>query len=319
MTAAASPVPTDDGVTGVTGDAAVARRSLAQGSRSFALAGRLLSREQLDDAAAVYAYCRRADDAVDLVPPAQAPAAVAALAAELERIYAGETPHDPVLRGFADVVARRRIPAAYPRALIEGFAMDARGDTYPTLRALELYCYRVAGVVGLMMAHVLGIDDDDALRAAAHLGMAMQLTNISRDVAEDWSRGRVYVPGAAGEGLGSARVPGSLRPVFAGALRSLLRRAEMLYASGASGFLALPFRAAFAIRAAALIYRHIGVIVASRGFDVDAPRAVVSLPRKLWLVGRAFIGACAEIPRRWRRGGTHRPPERVTSFEEVAA
>ena len=92
------------------------------------------------------------------------------------------------------IVRRYGIPAHYASELIEGMAMDVRGIRYANLRELLLYCYRVAGTVGLMMSHVMGLRDESALKHAADLGIAMQLTNIARDVTEDASMGRIYLP-----------------------------------------------------------------------------------------------------------------------------
>ncbi len=113
---------------------------------------------------------------------------------------AGRSQADTTLDAFQQVVFERKIPIEYPSELLAGMAMDAEGVHYETLSDLLRYCYRVAGTVGLMMCHVLGVKDDRALIHAAHLGMAMQLTNVCRDVIEDWERGQaVSAPGAARE------------------------------------------------------------------------------------------------------------------------
>ncbi len=200
MTAAPAPAPglpaTAPGLSlDLRDDDAVAlgRASIAAHSRSFALASRLLPAPARDPLAVIYAWCRAADDAVDSVGPEAAAAALASERAELDAIYRG-TPVRPVSRGFAAVARLRAIPEAYPRALLDGMAMDVAGARYHTVDDLIAYAYRVAGVVGLMACHVLGVRDDDALVPAAHLGIAMQLTNVCRDVAEDWQRGRLYLP-----------------------------------------------------------------------------------------------------------------------------
>jgi phytoene synthase len=307
---------------------AASQAALAAGSKSFRLAGRLLPRRVSDDAAICYAWCRRADDLVDDSPdPA---AGVRRLHVELERIYSGLPiasgggSGDPVLAAFQELVKRRRIPCAYPAALVAGFAMDAAGVRYRGWADLELYGYRVAGVVGLMMTHVLGVHDPRCLPAAARLGMAMQLTNICRDVLEDWQLGRLYLPaqllGQLGQTSGRpprpergaavdrARLPpGPFRPVMVATVRQLLARADRYYRAASVGFIDLPWRSSFAIRVAALVYAEIGQVLARRGFDVFAGRAVVPGWRKLWLVGRAALAAAGELPRRcWRRFGRWR-------------
>jgi 15-cis-phytoene synthase len=298
-----------------------ARRVLAAGSKSFALAGKLFPRACRDDAAIVYAFCRRADDLVDQAQPGAAGQAVEQLQRDLASIFAGRAQTDPVLAAFQEVVVRRRIPAAYPGELIAGFAMDARAPVvYQSWQELRLYCFRVAGTVGLMMCHVMGIADERRLANAAALGMAMQLTNIARDVAEDWRLGRLYVPREALVGpIGSD--PG--RPldqptaaVLSRTLPALLAEAQALYRAGDAGLDALSLRCAIAVRAARLIYAAIGDGVAARDHDVTAPRAVVSRPRKLWLVLRAAAGILAR--RVLRRPSRLAVPKRTLTLHEIA-
>ena len=263
-----------------------AHRILRAGSKSFAFATRLLPRDTGDRAAVIYAWCRRADDAVDLCPPGEAPGAVARLRDELARIYAGVPSDDPTVAAFAAVVRATGIPRAYPAALLDGMAADAAGTRYATLDALYGYCYQVASTVGLMMSHVFGIRDDRALRHAAHLGIAMQLTNICRDVAEDWERGRLYLPDELLPGL-ATRLGASLaelpRAQIAGAIERVLAIADGYYRSGDQGIRDLPWRAGLAVRAARAIYARIGRELARRGFDPLAGRVVVPTWRKAWL------------------------------------
>jgi phytoene synthase len=274
-----------------------ARAALAAGSKSFALAGKLLPRSCRDDAAVLYAWCRRCDDAVDLAPPAERAGALRRMRRELRAVYAGEPIADPALAAFAEVVRRRRIPERYPSELLDGFQQDVEGARYPTTNALLGYAYRVAGTVGVMMAHLMGVTGGEALRRAAHLGMAMQLTNICRDVEEDWRNGRLYLPAEllppASEGLEPAGA--------AAAVRALLAQAERLYRSGELGLAALGFRCAVAIRAARLIYADIGRVIAARGHDVRAGRAVVPRGRKLWLAACALTAEAAGRLRRLLR------------------
>jgi phytoene synthase len=269
---------------------------LARHSKSFALAGKLLPPWCRRDAAALYAWCRRCDDAVDVPEDAAArAAAVTRLRLELGAVYEGDAQDEPVLAAMQDVVTRHGIPRCYCDDLIEGMAMDVGLVRYQTMDELLLYCYRAAGTVGLMMAHVMGVRDAGTLRRAADLGLAMQLTNICRDVAEDELRGRVYLPAALGGGGGA--VTGAPERTAA-AVAEVLRRAEALYGSGDAGLGRLPLRCAVAIRAAGLIYREIGAVIARRGFDVRAGRAVVSRSRKLWLMARAVCGTV--VAAAWR-------------------
>jgi 15-cis-phytoene synthase len=299
----------------------LARRDLKVGSKSFALAGKLLSPRVRQDAEICYSFCRYVDDCVDEVPAEQAPAAVVKLRSLLDELYEGKPQSDPRLSAFADLVHRTRMPREYPLALVDGMAMDAQGTKYETLSDLLLYCHRVAGVVGLMMCHVLGVRDDKALAQAAHLGIAMQLTNICRDVAEDWHRGRLYLPnrwaGAPGPASPGETLPLSLGVTFRPAVKVLLDEAEVYYRSGQRGLRHLSWRAALAIRVAAWVYRDIGRGVVRRNFDVSAGRVVIPLSRKLWLAARAMLLSLAELPIRMIDGA--RPlsvPSRVARYPD---
>ncbi len=269
-------------------------------SKSFSLASRLLAPQVRAEASVLYAWCRRADDAVDSPGDrATKQARLVRLEAELDAVFAGAPQADPILAGFQWVVRTRRIPEQYPRELVAGMRMDVTGARYDSLADLRLYCFRAAGTVGLMMAHVLGVSDARAYRHACDLGIAMQLTNICRDVHEDWSMGRLYVPlqllteaGAPdardrlerGEPLG-----GDLRAPFARAVRRLLGEADRYYHSGDEGFLMLPLRSALAIRTARHLYAAIGEELSRRGHDVLAGRAVVPTRRKLALLLGAVL------------------------------
>ena len=268
---------------------------LAAHSRSFALAARLLPADARDEVAVLYAWCRRADDAIDVAPSEDRPELLRRLRAELAAIYAGQTQADSLLAAFQAVVVRRGIPEQYPAALLDGFETDLGRVCLGTMDELWLYAYRVAGVVGLMMCHVLGVRDVRAYPHAVHLGIAMQLTNICRDVLEDWGRDRLYLPeellcrnGAAGLGreLGAA-LRMERRAALASALKDLLALAERYYRSADRGLGALPLRAAWAVRSARLVYAAIGDELARSGYDVFGGRAVVPRWKKCWLCLRA--------------------------------
>lgn len=286
----------------------VVRNSIATHGKSFAFASRALPVAVRDDVAAVYAYCRRADDAVDTVAPTLAALAIDELDAELRAVYASEPQSDPVLSAFQNVVFKYAIPRHYPEELLAGMRMDVSGVTYRTLPELLEYCYRVAGTVGLMMCHVLGVSDPDALRPAAHLGMAMQLTNVCRDVHEDWQRGRLYLPADLVRGFGFSALTPRGQPLarnataaLATTTRLLLGWANVLYESGEKGVRFLPPRAALAVRTARHVYADIGNVIAARGCDPFAPRAIVPNRRKLSLGARAFAQTLAERRPAFRR------------------
>lgn len=307
--------------------AQLAREVIAHHSKSFALASTLLPPRARDDATVLYAWCRRADDAVDTCAVGDPAAVLARLADELAAAYDGSA-QDPLLAAFGGVARARNIPRTYPRELLAGMAMDLADTRYVTVDDLMTYAYRVAGVVGLMMTHVLGIDDDAATVPAAHLGMAMQIANVCRDVAEDWQRGRLYIPdqvlvrhGAGGlaRELGGP-LPADAVPALAGAVRELLALADRYYRSADRGLVALPWRAAFAIRSARDVYAAIGDRLARAQHDVTADRAVVPRAGKLARVVVAAVRTAASMPRRaarLARGRHHRPPTRILELRDV--
>jgi phytoene synthase len=166
--------------------------TLQTGSRSFAIASIFLPARVRAPATALYAFCRAADDAIDLSDDQAA--ALDTLRARLDAIYGGRPGGDAVDRAFAAVVADFGLPRALPEALLEGFAWDVEARRYEDLPGLIGYAMRVAGTVGVMMALLMGTRDAAMLSAACDLGCAMQLTNIARDVGEDARAGRLYLP-----------------------------------------------------------------------------------------------------------------------------
>jgi 15-cis-phytoene synthase len=304
--------------------AEICAQTLARHSKSFALAGKLLPRDQRRDAAVLYTYCRLVDDRIDLAEAVDQPSALKELQRSLDSVYRGEPQADVRLRAFQELVQRRGVPREYPEALLEGMGMDTAGAQYQTLDDLLLYCHRVAGVVGLMMCHVLGVSDSRALRNAAHLGIAMQLTNICRDVAEDWQRGRLYLPlrmlRASGpkalNGLSLGPLPRESRNSIRTVTRQLLTEADRFYLSGDAGVWALPWRAAFSVRAARWIYAAIGGRILRRDYDLFSMRAVVPQSQKLVLVLKAAFETARELPKRWLAARAPAPPDSVLRFPD---
>jgi phytoene synthase len=255
---------------------AESRAVLAAHARTFALAGRFLGPERLDEAAVAYAFCRLVDDLVD---EAESDVSGAARLAEVEAELRGDAPARPLVAVFAEQLARHGVDVAVALELIAGVRADAGpvgvGDDAELLR----YCYRVAGTVGLMMCGVLGVRDPLASPFAIDLGVAMQLTNICRDVAEDARRGRVYVParrlarvGVAPDALLRGDAP---RPAVAGVVLDLLDLADRYYASADRGMRFIPWPSRLAIFVAARLYRAIGGVLRARGGDALRGRAVV--------------------------------------------
>jgi phytoene synthase len=265
------------------------RALLKDGSRSFFAASLLLPAAVRLPASALYAFCRLADDAADIGEDRRAQ--TAAMIDRLDRVYAGDPAPHPVDRAFAAVVSTYRIPQALPAALFEGFQWDAEGRRYADSAALEPYAARVAATVGVMMALLMGARAPAMLARAADLGLAMQYTNIARDIGQDARDGRLYLPldWLRDEGVEPAAF--LARPVFSPAIgrvtQRLLLLADRHYERALAGLCRLPAGCRPAIHAARLLYREIGRQVAAQGFDSVSRRAVVTTPRKLALVARA--------------------------------
>lgn len=272
-------------------DLAACRAQLANGSRTFLAASLLLPRAVRGPACALYAFCRLADDAVDGGDDPHAAAQM--LRGRLDRLYRGDPWPVAADRALAAVVVRFGIPQALPAALIEGFEWDAAGRRYDTLAELEDYAARVAGTVGAMMALLMGARDEAALARACDLGVAMQLSNIARDVGEDARAGRLYLPRRWLHEAGIDPEAWLAAPSFdtrlAAVLARLLAHADVLYARAGAGVACLPLACRPSINAARFLYAAIGHEVARRGFDSVSARAVVPRRRKAAGLARALV------------------------------
>jgi 15-cis-phytoene synthase len=281
-------------------DLEACREQLRDGSRTFLAASKLLPRRVRDSACALYAFCRSADDAVDLDTVDEL-AAVGRLRVRLARLYAGDPMPTPSDRAMARVVVRHGLPRELPEALLDGFEWDARGRRYETIEALYDYGARVAGTVGAMMAVLMGRTSAEAVARACDLGVAMQLSNIARDVGEDARRGRIYLPLAWLREAGVDPDAWLANPVFdariASVVRRLLNAADVLYLRAEAGIGLLPPTCRPGIQAARVLYAEIGHEVARRGCDSVSQRAVVPRSRKAVLLLQALAtGALAPRP-----------------------
>jgi phytoene synthase len=248
----------------------------------------VLPRRISDPAIALYAFCRVADDAVDL--GFDRTAAVELLKDRLDRACRGLPMPYPADRAFADVVARFSIPEVIPEALLEGLEWDAQGRRYETLSDLYSYAARVAGTVGVMMTLVMGQRTPDIVARACDLGCAMQLTNIARDVGEDARAGRLYLPMAWMREAGIDPDRWLANPVFTPQIASIVKRlidtADALYDRATVGIENLPKSCRPGIFAARALYAEIGREVERSGLDSVSGRAVVSTGRKLAVLAR---------------------------------
>ena len=267
-------------------DLNVCRALLRGGSHTFHAESKMLPRNIRDAATALYAFCRVAHDAIDLSDDHEA--ALIALRARLQSAYAAQTNHDAVDRAFAAVVNRHGIPRALPEALLEGFQWDAAGRQYETLADLQAYAARVAGTVGATMALLMGEREPDTIARACDLGVAMQLTNIARDVGEDARMGRLYLPLDWLREAGIDPQAWLARPEFSPRLAKVVARlldaADELYARAELGISRLPTSCRPGMYAARLLYAEIGREVERRGMDSVTSRAVVASKRKARLL-----------------------------------
>jgi phytoene synthase len=277
---------------------------LAKKGRSFHWARRLMSKTHAARATRLYALCRYLDDLSDEAT-SQADARVA-LAAARQAIETGNTTN-PVLRDGLSLMSECAIEATIVLELIRGISSDLEPVHMANEAELLCYCYRVAGTVGLMMCRVLDVTDPAALAHAVDLGIAMQLTNISRDISEDAEAGRRYLPATLVGELAPAELISpseSLQPLVRSSLKNLLDLADQFYQSGELGLPYLPFRARCGILVAARVYGAIGTRLRQRGCDYWTGRVVVSD----WEKGGISLRALMPLPLRfdfWKCRTTH--------------
>jgi 15-cis-phytoene synthase len=301
------------------------RGMITKGSKSFSLAARLFDSEIRDAAFFLYGWCRYCDDQVDQAgmeeSREQLEQRLRTLAEATRSAFSGAAQEQAVFIAMQYIVRRYSIPAHYALELIEGMAMDARSTRYQTFNDLLLYCYRVAGTVGLMMSHVMGLRDEQALKHAADLGMAMQLTNIARDITEDAEMGRIYLPIQWIEEAGM--VPEEIaapknRQKLALVTRRLLREAERYYLSGDAGLWHLSFRSACAVAAARHVYAAIGSLLVLKGSSAWDQRTYVTGPQKIRAILGGMIQVLASIPARLMRPWSAAPIRMVWRHSELS-
>ncbi len=271
-------------------------QAIAQGSQSFAAAARLFDRQTRDDAVMLYAWCRHCDDVIDGQTLGHAQQAdfrsgqqerLDELREQTARALNGDAGEDYIFAALQRVVARHDIPHRHPQELLAGFEMDVAGRRYETIDDTLEYCYHVAGVVGVMMAMIMGARDPLVLDRASDLGLAFQLTNIARDVVEDARAGRTYLPGELLQRHGIGAIDPDDRdqwPRLHSAALELLTLADRYYASAYAGLSALPPRSAWAIAAARRVYRAIGTKLRQGGAGAWEARVSTTRSEKLALL-----------------------------------
>jgi len=268
-------------------------------AKTFYFASHVLPAQKRSDAYAVYAFCRYVDDQIDLAPDEPARLrAFTELRQLLETSYVS-TPqleifkrHLPWLEGFLETIQRRSIPQNYFEDLLIGVEMDRGQVRLQTWDELDKYCYHVASVVGLIMVHVLTEPSPELLKPARDLGTAMQLTNILRDIHEDWQRDRLYLPsdelekfGVNAEDIARERITDAFRAM----MRFQIGRARAYYSYAEPGIAALPGDGSrFCARLMSTIYGAILDEIERADYQVFRGRVRVSFLRKLWLAAKSY-------------------------------
>ncbi|MDZ4721499.1 MAG: phytoene/squalene synthase family protein [Roseiflexaceae bacterium] len=254
-----------------------------QYSKSFFFSSQLLPPEKRKAVRALYAFCRTSDDLVDHPGDELA----RALATWVELVHAPQPPNNhPVLLAWSDTAQRHAIPMALVDELLAGIAMDLSISRYATFDELWVYCYRVASVVGLLSMQIIGYQNG-ASPYAVKLGVALQLTNILRDVGEDACRGRIYLPheDLARFGLTDADIlAGCCDQRFRALMQFEIARAHQLYEEAWAGIPMLNPDSQLAIGAAAEVYRAILGNIEQNDYDVFTRRAHVPFLKKLWIL-----------------------------------
>ncbi|UCG03768.1 MAG: phytoene/squalene synthase family protein [Candidatus Heimdallarchaeota archaeon] len=267
---------------------------MAVHSKSFYFASRFLPHEQRKSVAALYAFCRLADDIVDEAPEGTCIKEITDLLYDLktvvERLAENFVTTDPILQAFGDTIQRHNIPINYIHELIEGVRMDLTKKEYQTDEELDLYMYRVASTVGLMMTHIfLENPAPHTLARAADLGKAMQLTNILRDIKEDFNKGRIYLPEETRK-IYRVSKKDLKKKIVKENLKALIRyeseRARAFYRIADLGIEELPPAAAYTVKVASRIYKEILNEIKRLNYQVLSQRAIVSKFRKILIALR---------------------------------
>ena len=264
----------------------------AKSGSSFYYSFMFLPPEQRQAITALYAFCREVDDVVDECHDVSlAQIKLEWWRQEVERIFTG-TPTHPVGFALQDVLTRFKLPQEQLLEIIDGMAMDLSQTRYLDFKGLQLYCYRVASVVGLLSVEIFGYENRQTLKYAHDLGVALQLTNIIRDVGEDARRGRIYLPI---EDLQRFGVPAKdiLEARYSDAFRELMvfqgERAEQFYEQAFAQLPAGDRKAQRPGLVMAAIYRTLLREIAADGFQVLDRRISLTPVRKVWIAGSTWF------------------------------
>lgn len=292
-----------------------AQRTIAAGSKSFRFASQIFSLGTRERSWLLYSWCRACDDITDgqtlghdAVPVDDPQARIAFLRATTDEALAGRATGLAPFDALAAVAAETRIPAELPHDHLAGFARDAAGWSPVNEQELLSYCYQVAGAVGMMMAHVMGVDpsDHDTLNRASDLGIAFQLANITRDIVDDARVGRSYIP-ADWTGPGFDPLDEAQRPQLVKVAARLTTLADRYRRSSKVGAARLPFRSRWAVLSAAAIYGQVATRAVDLGASAWDERISIAKSEKFALVARAFAEALLPVKAVSRDGLWTRP------------
>ena len=294
---------------------------LATHGRTFHFASRFLAPRVRRDVITLYAFFRTLDDLVDIPVEGRS---IEDVRIELDawkswflggRSFAA--PREPLGSRLADVLAKHCVPTSIFLDFLDGMAFDLEPQQISSFRELYGYCYQVAGTVGLAITHILGVHSGQALTAAENLGIAMQLTNILRDIGGDLALSRIYLPqedlerfDCTSEHLAQLYRKQHCDDRFRALMRFQVARAHYYYVRGMSGIWLLPRECRFPILVASRLYRRILTKIEHRGYDVLNSRASTSFPEKVREAAIAFM-----LERLWSGGEGHLNPEGVVFLE----
>jgi phytoene synthase len=256
-------------------------------AKTFYFASHFLPRKERPAAYAVYAFCRISDETVDSELNSNIEENLRSLETQLKEVYAQAHLKDDLLLAFRDTVEQYHIPKDYFDELLAGMRMDLRNKAYEHFYELYKYCYRVAGVVGLMMLKILSPRKSGAEKYAESLGIAMQLTNILRDIKEDYQRGRIYLPAdelrrfkVSEEDLLQEKADDNFKQL----MKFQIERARKYYKESIPGIKMLKgFRSRLVVCCMKNIYSRILHVIERNKYDVFKQRARVGLAEKIWI------------------------------------
>jgi 15-cis-phytoene synthase len=271
-------------------------------AKTFYLASMFLPRKQQKPIFAIYALLRTVDDIVDLaevkltnglITSDEIQRLLADWKSKLQACYCGKVDNDPIMMAWHDTLKSYSIPIELPLDLMDGVAMDIEFKPFETFDELYVYCYKVAAVVGLMTSEIFGYSDKKALEHAIELGIAMQLTNILRDVGEDVDRGRIYLPledlkrfNYSSEEL----MQKTINENFINLMKFQIERARSYYRSSDKGIPMLEKQSRFGVAISSINYSNILTAIEKNNYDVFSKRAY-----------RSFFQKISTIPYIWYR------------------